>query len=106
MPGAHLPCKYSVITFCVPPYSLKLLTPPQKRTFVEISGGDTDPDPQTMGPVSYSSETYDLVSWAWLCLITGLGGRAGVGLKARFLAIRLLTLLLAEAELKPFLMPA
>lgn len=69
----------TLVIFCVPPYSLKLLTPPQRRTFVEISGGETDPASQTMGPVSYSSETYDLVSWAWLCLITGMAGRAGVG---------------------------
>lgn len=77
-----------------------------EKNFVAISGGETDRAPQTMGPVSYSSETYDLVSWAWLCLITGIAVRAGVGRKARFLAIHLLTLLLAEAELEPFLMPA
>lgn len=79
MPGAHLPCKYSIVAFCVPPHPLKLLTPPQKITFAAISGGETDRAPQTMGPVSYSSETYDLVSWAWLCLITGMAGRARVG---------------------------
>ncbi|XP_030361462.1 C-X-C chemokine receptor type 5 [Strigops habroptila] len=60
MPGAHLPCKYSIVACRVPPYMLKLLTPPQKRTFAETAGGETDSAPETMGPVSYSSETYDL----------------------------------------------
>lgn len=50
-----------------------------ENNFVTISGRETGLASQTMGPVSYSSETYDLVSWAWLCLITGMAGRAGVG---------------------------
>jgi len=64
--------------------------------------------PETMGPVSYSSETYDLVSRAWLCLferITERPGRAGVGWKSFFPSVRLLALLLAEGEPERFLTP-
>lgn len=53
------------------------LTPPQRRTFVETAGGETDPAPGTMGPVSYSSETYDLVSRSGPGLVTGAEGRGG-----------------------------